>query len=200
MAEQAQTAAPAAAAKGRASGRAIALDLGLPEDHFDCAFHEPLAALRRADAVLITKVPRNWRSAVAAIEQRLAQLAPGLPVFATTLQPTRVRNCDGDWQGVEALAGRRIFAFAGLGRPDGLLATLAESGAEFVGSRWFPDHHRYGGRDLAEVAAAAAVFWRQSTRAAKLERELARSEHLASLGEMSAVLGGNAKRILGVEG
>lgn len=26
--------------------RAIALDLGLPEDHFDCAFHEPLAALR----------------------------------------------------------------------------------------------------------------------------------------------------------
>ena len=26
--------------------QAIALDLGLPEDHFDCAFHEPLAALR----------------------------------------------------------------------------------------------------------------------------------------------------------
>jgi isopenicillin N synthase-like dioxygenase len=26
--------------------RAIALDLGLPEDHFDCAFHDPLAALR----------------------------------------------------------------------------------------------------------------------------------------------------------
>jgi isopenicillin N synthase-like dioxygenase len=26
--------------------RAIALDLRLPEDHFDCAFHEPLAALR----------------------------------------------------------------------------------------------------------------------------------------------------------
>ncbi len=26
--------------------RAIALDLGLPEDHFDCAFREPLAALR----------------------------------------------------------------------------------------------------------------------------------------------------------
>ncbi|NKX45493.1 isopenicillin N synthase family dioxygenase [Roseicyclus persicicus] len=26
--------------------RAIALDLGLPEDHFDSAFHEPLAALR----------------------------------------------------------------------------------------------------------------------------------------------------------
>lgn len=26
--------------------RAIALDLDLPEDHFDCAFHDPLAALR----------------------------------------------------------------------------------------------------------------------------------------------------------
>jgi isopenicillin N synthase-like dioxygenase len=31
---------------GMRLSRAIALDLGLPEDHFDCAFHEPLAALR----------------------------------------------------------------------------------------------------------------------------------------------------------
>lgn len=36
----------AALALGVRLSRAIALDLGLPEDHFDCAYIEPLAALR----------------------------------------------------------------------------------------------------------------------------------------------------------
>jgi len=36
----------AALSLGIRLSRAIALDLGLPEDHFDCAFDEPLAALR----------------------------------------------------------------------------------------------------------------------------------------------------------
>jgi isopenicillin N synthase-like dioxygenase len=36
----------AALAQGVALHRAFALDLGLPEDHFDCAFQDPLAALR----------------------------------------------------------------------------------------------------------------------------------------------------------
>ncbi len=118
---------------------------------------EPLTALQRADAVLVSKVPRNWRPCVAAIEHRLQQVAPRLPVFVARLQPSRVRDGDGGWQGAEVLAGRRVFAFAGLGRPEGFTATLAESGAEVAGSRWFPDHHRYSGHDLAEVAVAAAA-------------------------------------------
>ena len=56
-----------------------------------------------------------------------------------------------------ALAGRRVFAFAGLGRPAGFAATLGELGAEVVGSRWFDDHHRYSGRELAAVLEAAAA-------------------------------------------
>ena len=46
------------------------------------------------------------------------------------------------------------------------------------------------------LLVAAAVFWRLSTRSARLERELARKERLATLGEMSAVLGHEIKNPL----
>ncbi|AWN35358.1 tetraacyldisaccharide 4'-kinase [Methylobacterium radiodurans] len=55
-----------------------------------------------------------------------------------------------------ALAGRRVLAFAGIGRPQKFFATVRESGAELAGTRAFPDHHPYGAGDLAALAAEAA--------------------------------------------
>ena len=116
---------------------------------------EPRRTLERADAVLITKVPADWRPVVAEIEAVIDSIAPTLQVFVARLRPTRVRLPDGEIRGPECLAGRKIFAFAGVGRPEGFAAGLVEVGAEVVGSRWFPDHHDYSDEDLCEVEAAA---------------------------------------------
>ena len=56
---------------------------------------------------------------------------------------------------METLYGRRVFACAGLGRPQGFVATLEAAGAVVVGSKWFPDHHDYSDEDVASVIAAA---------------------------------------------
>ena len=42
-----------------------------------------------------------------------------------------------------ALAGRRLMAFAGVGRPGAFSELLARCGAEVSEPHWFPDHHRY---------------------------------------------------------
>ena len=118
---------------------------------------EPVAALRRADAVLITKVPRDWRPVVARIEAELDKVAPALQVFVARLRPSRVLTPAETSQDPSVLEGRRVFAFAGLGRPQGFSETLLEAGAEIVGNRWFADHHPYSSRDLTEVVAAAAA-------------------------------------------
>jgi tetraacyldisaccharide 4'-kinase len=118
---------------------------------------EPLAALARADAVLVTKLPEDWRPPAAAIERRLAAIAPHLPVLASRLRAERLRAPGGEWRPAGELAGRRVFAFAGLGRPAGFAATLAELGAELAGTRWFADHHRYSERELAAVLEEAAA-------------------------------------------
>lgn len=68
----------------------------------------------------------------------------GLPVHRARLVPGR-----------HDLAGRRLLAFAGIGRPDKFFSTLRGTGAEIVEARSFPDHHAYRPRDLAALAGAA---------------------------------------------
>jgi tetraacyldisaccharide 4'-kinase len=49
----------------------------------------------------------------------------------------------------------RVVAFAGIGRPEKFFRTLAQSGAEIVAKRVFPDHHHYRPADIAALAALA---------------------------------------------
>jgi len=116
---------------------------------------EPPTALRRASAVLITKVPTDWRPVVAEIETAVERIAPALHVFVSRMSALRVRVPGEGWQPVEVLAGRRVLAVAGIGRPSGFVDTLSEAGADVVDNLWFPDHHAYTAEDLVEVEAAA---------------------------------------------
>lgn len=68
----------------------------------------------------------------------------GLPVHRARLVP----------QGA-ALAGRRVLAFAGIGRPEKFFASLREAGAQIAAMRAFPDHHPFRAADLARLAADA---------------------------------------------
>ncbi len=77
-----------------------------------------------------------------------------LPALRAAVEP--------DARALRALAGRRLFAFAGIGRPDKFFDTLAEAGLDVVGRRPFPDHHPFTAAErdalLAGAAAAGAVL------------------------------------------
>ena len=53
------------------------------------------------------------------------------------------------------LAGRKIYAFAGIGRPTKFADTLTAAGANVLQLHAFPDHHVYTDADLRQVLAAA---------------------------------------------
>ena len=69
------------------------------------------------------------------------------PVFSANLVP----------RGAE-LAGRRVFAFAGIGRPDKFFISLEQLGAEVAGRRAFADHHPYTSTEIETVMADAAAL------------------------------------------
>jgi tetraacyldisaccharide 4'-kinase len=77
----------------------------------------------------------------------VASLPPVLPVLRARL----VHGPD-----LDALAGRRVLAFAGIASPEKFFATLGEAGAVLAGCVGFPDHHRYTEGDLRRLLDQAA--------------------------------------------
>jgi tetraacyldisaccharide 4'-kinase len=69
----------------------------------------------------------------------------GKPIFDAGLQPL-----DG-----ERFAGRRFFAFAGIGHPEKFFDTVTRAGATVVQARPFPDHHFYDADELAGLLSSA---------------------------------------------
>ena len=55
----------------------------------------------------------------------------------------------------KAFQGRRVFAFAGIGRPGKFLASLKEAGAIVAGARFFADHHPYRVDEIAALKIQA---------------------------------------------
>jgi tetraacyldisaccharide 4'-kinase len=76
-----------------------------------------------------------------------AALPPALPVLRARLAPGPA---------TESLRGRRVLAFAGIGRPTKFFATLREAGAALAGEIAYPDHHFFNDRDLSDLLAQAA--------------------------------------------
>lgn len=54
-----------------------------------------------------------------------------------------------------AFAGTRVFAFAGIGRPEKFVASLEEAGADVVGRCFFADHHPYQPGEIEQLKAIA---------------------------------------------
>jgi tetraacyldisaccharide 4'-kinase len=92
----------------------------------------------RADAVLIIG---KDRTGIAARVPRDAVLLRG------RLAP--------DPDDARTLKGRRVLAFAGLGRPEKFFDTLTEAGAKVVKRNAYPDHHPYAGPDVEATIAEA---------------------------------------------
>ncbi|GAN53253.1 tetraacyldisaccharide 4'-kinase [Tanticharoenia sakaeratensis] len=97
---------------------------------------EPLDdALLRADAALVIGTERSpivW--------------PPGLWRTQAWIEPDL---------SLRRLAGKRVTAFAGIGRPAKFFSSLIEAGITPVRCLSFPDHHRYRAKDVSRLLALA---------------------------------------------
>jgi tetraacyldisaccharide 4'-kinase len=137
---------------------------------------EPVSALGRADAVVVTKLAPGDRSTLESISARVNEIRRGMPIVGASLEIVRVRTPDGSHDPT-CLAGRPVVAVAGVARPGGFVDVLERAGARVVATRWFPDHHHYRPTDLQWMDDAAerhdAVVVTTAKDAVKLPAEIA---------------------------
>ena len=103
------------------------------------------AGLSRADAIVLVG-PGNGGPGNGGIDDRLA--GSGVAVLHVALEPTP-DSMD--------IAGKPVVAFAGIGRPEKMFATLGAMGCHVVGRHAFADHHRYRGEEIMAIAEEAAT-------------------------------------------
>lgn len=114
---------------------------------------EPLGALRRADAIVVTK--SGGTTALASLLERHAK---GVPIFAASLVARElVRAEDGKLQSVPLgdLVGRRVVAVSGVAQPHSFYELLGDLESRSVEVLEFGDHHHYSHDDWQRITQAA---------------------------------------------
>lgn len=89
--------------------------------------------LARADAIVV-------------IGETEKMVDTGLPKLKARLEPR-----------TNSLAGQRVLAFAGIGRPEKFFRTLRDLGADLVGSEAFADHQPYDAATVQRLRSAAGA-------------------------------------------
>jgi tetraacyldisaccharide 4'-kinase len=130
---------------------------------------EPLAALARAHAVLVTggELPADD-------ETRVARAAPRAERFAVRRTARELRVLGAGSASVakaspSALAGRDVGVLSALAQPRALRETVESLGARVVAERTFADHHLYRASDLSGLAVEAALWITSEKDAVKLD-------------------------------
>lgn len=112
---------------------------------------EPLAGLRRADAIVLSRADLVDAAERQRIRETILQFAPSAIWLEASHQPVRLLSATGREQPFSTLADRPIAAFCGIGNPAGFRHTLDGIGCKLVELREFPDHFAYGRGDVEKL-------------------------------------------------
>ncbi|HET6488139.1 MAG TPA: tetraacyldisaccharide 4'-kinase [Syntrophales bacterium] len=115
---------------------------------------EPPSALARAGAIAFT---RSGEGDAGETDERLSGILSGGIVLRTRVRPTSLTTQDGEQKPLSILQGKRVFAFAGIARPDSFRRTIESLGGVIAGFRAFPDHHRYRAEDLGRIESESGL-------------------------------------------
>ena len=113
---------------------------------------EPLASLRRASLIVLTKAEASGSQEE--IKKQLRRYVPALPLYHSHYKAVLLRDATSgalltpDW-----LRGKKLIAFAGIADPEYFFSLVKRLGTDVVKTISFPDHYDYGRDDIAMLCA-----------------------------------------------
>jgi tetraacyldisaccharide 4'-kinase len=115
---------------------------------------EPLSAMARASAVLITRACQAER--LDDLKAAVRAVHSAVPIWVTDFAPSALIHVSGkEMLDSATLKGARVLAVSGIGNPESFRRLLLATGATVVDRCVFPDHHAYSQEDVQRVQRAA---------------------------------------------
>jgi len=111
------------------------------------------SSLKRAGVIVVHRSAGTDERTVVSVEERLRRY--GAPVFRMSDTAVCFHDAKGAVYGLDLLRGKRILAFAGIGKPMNFFRLLATLEPERVFSVVYPDHFRYRKEDWKELLVLA---------------------------------------------
>ena len=118
---------------------------------------EPVSALKRADAVLVTGECADRT------RKEIQSLVGDIPIFTGRLEPDSLLDARGEKIGMpDELRGAKVVAVSGLGNPRGFEKMLESLNVELLAHHEYPDHAHYaladGVRLISSLKKTGADF------------------------------------------
>jgi tetraacyldisaccharide 4'-kinase len=114
---------------------------------------EPLAALQRAQVVVITRVDSGDAKT---LEDTIAKIHPGAKVFRSSMKLSGMVDArSGEAVPGEQIRAEKAAAFCAIGNPRAFFADVRRWGFNLVAEDAFPDHHVYTEQELRRLVARA---------------------------------------------
>ena len=116
---------------------------------------EPVGNLGRADAVIVTRADQVTDLQLAALDDRIAQLAGQRPIAHAAYRWGRLTEIAGNDYSIDSIRNSRVVGVCGIGNPQAFSQTLRKHVDEVSALYTFPDHHPYSRNDLDELLKTA---------------------------------------------
>ena len=116
---------------------------------------EPVSALSRATAILLTRADVLSFADQEIGRRELQTMVPGRPVFLSEMRATGFLSMEGEVAKPDALAGEPLFGVCALAAPEFFFAILENLKTDLKGRVAFPDHYLYKRDDLNKLMARA---------------------------------------------
>jgi len=114
---------------------------------------EPLAALRRAQMVVITRVDSGR---LQPLEERVRELNAGIEIFHSSTELVGLADAaTGSGVAIETLRAQKAAAFCGIANSRAFFKDLRRWGFSLAAEDAFPDHHVYTEQEIRGLVAGA---------------------------------------------
>lgn len=112
---------------------------------------EPITAIKRADAVVITRYDQVKNEDMEKLEEKIKSVKPEITIAKAIHYHPCAKLIKGKTLSIDELAEKSIFAFCGIGNPRAFLNRLEEIGLNVLGTRIYNDHHEYSQQDITDI-------------------------------------------------